>query len=39
VPATAQKADPFAEKMSFTIAKNGLVTLLWGDNKVSFTVE
>jgi Protein of unknown function (DUF2911) len=34
-----EKAEPFAEKMTFTINKNGLVTLLWGGHKVSFTVE
>jgi hypothetical protein len=39
VQAKNEKANPFAEKMTFTIDKKGLVTLLWGDNKVSFTVE
>ncbi len=39
VAASPQKAEAFAEKMTFTIDKNGLVTLLWGDIKVSFTVE
>lgn len=39
VQAKAQKADPFAEKMSFAIDKNGVVTLLWGDNKITFTVQ
>ncbi|GAB2815367.1 DUF2911 domain-containing protein [Ferruginibacter profundus] len=39
IPATVSKATPFAEKMTFTIDKNGLVTLLWGDNKVTFKVE
>jgi hypothetical protein len=34
-----QKAGAFAEKMAFTIDKNGAVTLLWGNNKISFTVE
>lgn len=34
-----QKAESFAEKMTFTIDKDGLVTLLWGDNKVGFTVQ
>lgn len=33
------KAASFAEKMTFTIDKSGLITLLWGDNKVSFTVQ
>ena len=39
IQAKTEKANPFAEQMTFTIDKNGLVTLLWGDNKVSFTVE
>jgi hypothetical protein len=34
-----QKAESFAEKMTFTINKDGLVTLLWGDIKVSFTAQ
>jgi len=34
-----QKADAFAEKMTFTIDKSGVVTLLWGDIKVAFTTE
>lgn len=33
------KAAPFAEKMTFDISKAGVVTLLWGDHKVSFTVK
>ncbi|MFN8251854.1 MAG: DUF2911 domain-containing protein [Ferruginibacter sp.] len=39
ITAAPGKAAAFAEKMSFTIEKNGLVTLLWGDIKVSFTAE
>jgi hypothetical protein len=39
VEAKAQKATAFAEKMTFTVDKTGLVTLLWGDNKITFTVE
>ncbi len=39
IDAKAQKAAAFAEKMTFTIDKTGLVTLLWGDNKITFTVE
>ena len=39
VKAAAGKADKFAEKMTFTIAKNGTVDLFWGDNKVGFTVQ
>jgi Protein of unknown function (DUF2911) len=34
-----EKATAFAEKMTFSIDKNGMVTLLWGDNKVAFSVE
>lgn len=37
--ATVTKASTFAEKLTFTIAKDGTVDLLWGDNKVTFTVE
>ena len=33
------KATTFAEKMTFTTAKSGLVTLTWGDVKVDFTVN
>lgn len=33
------KAGSFAEKMTFDISKAGVVTLLWGDHKVSFTVK
>jgi hypothetical protein len=33
------KAESFAEKMNFSIDKNGVVTLLWGDYKVAFTVQ
>ncbi len=32
------KADSFSEKMTFLIAKDGTVTLLWGDIKLNFTV-
>ena len=39
ITAVKEKAKPFAEKMTFTIDKNGMVTLLWGDNKVSFTAQ
>jgi hypothetical protein len=34
-----QKAPTFAEKMTFTIDKNGLVTLLWGDYNVAFSAQ
>lgn len=33
------KGKGFAEKMSFAISKDGVVTLLWGDLKVDFKVE
>jgi hypothetical protein len=35
----ATKAEPFAEKMTFSITHEGMVTLLWGDKKVEFTVN
>jgi hypothetical protein len=33
------KGMEFAEKMTFSISKEGVVTLLWGDLKVGFKVE
>ncbi|MDP4265223.1 MAG: DUF2911 domain-containing protein [Bacteroidota bacterium] len=33
------KAKEFAEKMTFSISKEGKVTLLWGDLKVEFNVQ
>ena len=39
VTAKAEKSNVFTEKMTFTIDKNGLVTLLWADVKVSFTAQ
>ena len=39
VKVKSQKASQFAEKMTFSVNKNGLVTLLWGDTKVDFTVS
>ena len=39
VKATAGKAGKFAEKMTFTIAKDGNINLLWGDHQVSFLVK
>lgn len=35
----AGKASPPAEQMTFTIDKNGKVSLMWGDILVSFKVE
>jgi len=39
VKVKAGKAEPFAEKMNFSIDEKGKVTLLWGDRKVEFTVK
>lgn len=39
VKAKATKAKNFAEKMTFTIAKDGNVNLLWGDHQVNFLVK
>lgn len=39
VSVTPQKSATFAEKMTFEIDKTGLVTLLWGDHKVSFKTK
>jgi len=33
------KAAQFTEKMTFSVNKNGTVSLLWGDTKVDFTVS
>lgn len=33
------KAASFAEKMTFTIGKDGKVSLMWGDVQVDFTVQ
>jgi hypothetical protein len=33
------KAQQFAEKMTFSVNKNGIVSLFWGDTKVDFTVS
>lgn len=33
------KADPFAEKMSFSVQNNGKISLLWGAIQVDFKVE
>ena len=39
VTAKATKAATFAEKMTFVIAKDGTVQLLWGDNNVQFKLD
>jgi hypothetical protein len=33
------KANPFAEKLTYAINKNGKVSLMWGDKQVGFTVK
>lgn len=33
------KAEPFAEKMTFTIGEDGKVSLLWADRRVEFFVK
>jgi hypothetical protein len=33
------KANPFAERMAFTINKSGKVSLMWGDKQVDFNVK
>ncbi|GAB3424096.1 DUF2911 domain-containing protein [Niabella aquatica] len=33
------KAPAFSEMLNISAGKDGVVTLLWGDNKVSFTVK
>lgn len=35
----AKKADPFSEKMTFAINKDGKVALTWGDKLVEFKVK
>lgn len=35
----AKKAEPFAEKMTFTISAEGVVTLVWGDKKFEFSAK
>ncbi|MCH5600263.1 DUF2911 domain-containing protein [Niabella ginsengisoli] len=36
---TSEKAAAASEKLNITAGEDGVVTLLWGDNKVSFTVK
>ena len=38
VKVKGKKAGAFSEKMTFAIAKNGIVSLTWGDKLVEFTV-
>ena len=39
VSVKAEKAPAFAETLNITAGKDGVVTILWGDNKVNFTVK
>ena len=39
VKVKAGKANPFAEKMKFTISKAGKVSLMWGEKQVDFNVK
>ena len=39
VKAAATKATNFAEKMTFTIGKDGNINLLWGDHQISFMAK
>jgi hypothetical protein len=39
VKVKATKAKDSAEKLTYTVDKNGKVTLLWGDRKVEFKVK
>ena len=39
VDVPSQKAPQFTEKMTIQAAKDGKVTLMWGDRSVSFTVK
>jgi hypothetical protein len=39
VPVRGGKAAEFAEKLTYKISTDGIVTLLWGDKEVNFTVQ
>jgi hypothetical protein len=39
VKVKAERAKDFTEKMTYTIEKNGKVTLLWGDKRVEFKIK
>ena len=39
VKVKAKKSDSFSEKLTYTVAKDGKVALLWGDKKVEFKVK
>lgn len=39
VKVKAGRAEKFYEQMTFAVAKNGQVSLMWGDTQVNFTVK
>lgn len=39
ITAEDMKAEPFAEKMTFTVSPEGVVTLVWGEHRFSFKVN
>lgn len=39
IQATASRSAQFSEKLTFTAAKDGSISLLWGDYKVVFTAQ
>ncbi|HUS01547.1 MAG TPA: DUF2911 domain-containing protein [Chitinophagaceae bacterium] len=39
IKVTPSKSKDFTEKMTFSVNKDGRVTLLWGDTKVGFAVK
>lgn len=39
VSAKAGKAAQFAEKLTYSIAKDGTVTMLWGDKELKFKID
>ena len=39
VMATPKKATSFSEKLTYSIDKTGVVTMVWGDYEVSFTIS
>jgi Protein of unknown function (DUF2911) len=39
VPVRSGKATEFAEKLTYKISPDGIVTLLWGDTMTNFTVQ
>lgn len=39
VPVRGSKAAEFAEKLTYKITPGGIVSLLWGDKEINFTVQ